>query len=248
MRTRSFSRSPVDILIPFHGQHDHVAKLVESILLITKSNPYQICLIDDCSPNEKFIVDMFDVPQVITVRNEEQLGFAGAVEAGFEATEQPWVCIMHSDVVVKDPNWLVELGRSLQRWKESGEPVKMVSAKSNRPGSNGLLKSPPKAISEDRVLGADDGFLPFYCTMCHRDLFHHIDGFLKRYPYAWYEDQEIAYRMRAYGFLQGVCGKSWVQHYEGKTINTLLAQKPELKEIMDENRTRCIRDMKLLVE
>jgi O-antigen biosynthesis protein len=246
LRQVSFSRSPVDILIPFYGQHDRVAKLVESILLVTKSNPYQICLIDDASPNEKFILDMAEVPQVVTVRNEKQLGFGGALEVGFNVTEQPWVCIMHSDVIVEDPGWLVEMGRSLQRWKEEGKSVKLVSAKTNRPGPNvERLHSTPKTFGEDFIL--EEGYVPLYCAMCHRDLFYYIDGFIKNYPYAWFEDQELAFRMKAYGYFQGICGRSWVRHFEGSTVNTLLKEMPEVRKVMEENRSRCIADMQLLL-
>lgn len=248
MSHSSFSRSPVDILIPFHGQHDHVAKLVESILLVTKSNPYQICLIDDASPNDQFIKEMEDVPQVITIRNDKQLGFGGALQVGFAATEQPWICIMHSDVVVKEPNWLIEMGRSLLRWKEEGKPVKMISAKTNKPGPDvdKRLQSPPKTFTKDFII--EEGHMPLYCAMGHRDLFYNIGGFVKAYPYAWFEDQELTFRMKAHGYLQGICGKSWVKHQEGATINALINEKPEVLKIMEENRYRCISDMKSLMD
>ena len=44
-----FSRSRVDIIIPFYGQYEKVTSLVESILVAVRSNPYHITLVDDCS-------------------------------------------------------------------------------------------------------------------------------------------------------------------------------------------------------
>ncbi len=84
---KPFARSPVDIIIPFHGEIDKVARLVQSILLMTRSNPYQICLVDDASPNKDFYLQVKKVPQVVSMRNKEQLGFAGALQAGFMATK-----------------------------------------------------------------------------------------------------------------------------------------------------------------
>ena len=83
--------------------------------------------------------------------------------------------------------------------------------------------------------------------MCPRELFDHIGGFIKEYPLAWYEDEELAFRMKHFGYKQGICGRSWVQHDGGATINALWKEDPSTKEIMEKNRSRCLEDMKLLV-
>jgi GT2 family glycosyltransferase len=245
MSHEPFSRSPVDIIIPFHGLYGKVTKLVESILFATKSNPYQICLVDDCSPNEKYVEQLQKAPQILTLRTPEQLGFGGALQYGFERTQQPWVVFLHSDCVVDDPGWLIEMGKSLMRWRNEGKPVKMVAARTNNPvGGPQCLKSPTRATGKDEIL--EEGHLPLYCVMCHRDLFPNIGGFVKNYPYAWYEDEELAARMRKRGFLQGVCGRSWVKHHGGLTIEELWRKNPKAKEIMEANRDRCLLDMQLL--
>ena len=38
----SFSKSRVDIIIPFHAQYDKVTSLIKSILLSVKSNPFHL--------------------------------------------------------------------------------------------------------------------------------------------------------------------------------------------------------------
>lgn len=243
---QAFSRSPVDIIIPFHGQYEKVTKLVESIMYATKSNPYQICLVDDCSPNEKFIEAWKDVPQVVTVRTPHHMGFGGALRVGYDATEQPWVVFMHSDCVVEDQNWLIEMGKSLLKWKEARVPVKMVAPRTNNPGDDSAdkrLKAPLREKGDDMIL-ASDAHLPLYCVMCHRELFYHIGGFIKPYPYGWFESEELAYRMNRAGFQQGICGRSWVRHHGAATVKALLEDFPEVKATMEENRTRCLRDMK----
>ena len=238
-----FSRSPVSIIIPFHGCYEKVGKLVSSIMRVTRSNPYQICLVDDYSPNSSFINAIKDLPQVFALRTEKRLGFGGALEFGFKATQQPWVVFMHSDCVVEDPRWLVEMGRTLLKLKENN--VKMVSARTNNPGEGcELLKSKREEIKEDIIL--KEGFLPLYCSMCHRELFSHIGGFIKNYPLCHYEDEELAYRMRHYGFFQAACGKSWVRHEGGATINNLCKINPSLIEELEKNRDLCVEDIRKL--
>ena len=47
--------STVDIIIPFHGQYEKLANLMQSIFRLTRSNYYKVCVVDDASPNPHFI-------------------------------------------------------------------------------------------------------------------------------------------------------------------------------------------------
>lgn len=234
-----FARHSVDIIVPFHGHIDRVARLVSAILLVTRSNPYQICLVDDASPNKDFIEQAKKIPQVLPIRLNEQVGFGGALEAGFRATQQPWVLFVHSDVVPEDGGWMLRLGESLLALRQKN--VRLMSARSNNPGDERLVGRKGE-LGEDVVL--EDGAIPLFCAMCHRELFNRIGGFIKSYPYAMYEDEELAHRMRYFKFKQGICGKSWVRHEGGVTINTLLQKKPYLRQVMEGNREKCISDIK----
>lgn len=255
MGIKPFSNSRVDIIIPFHSQYEKVSRLIRSIILSVKSNPYQITLVDDCSENRSFGEEVKKEflkttpegfkPQVQYIRLDEPAGFGGALKAGFDATEQPWVLFMHSDCVVEDPNFMIDLGQSLLRWKEEGKPVKMVSARSDNPGDLEEAKAGRMDKgSQDMVL--DKKTLPLFCAMCNRDLFRHIGGFIKAYPYAWYEDEELAHRMRSRGLLQGVSTKAWVRHEGGATIKYLWGARPESRGVMEANRDLCLADIKRL--
>jgi GT2 family glycosyltransferase len=255
MEFKLFSRSPVDILIPFHAQYEKVSELIKSILLSVKSNPYQITLIDDASENKNFGEEIKNQfirttpqgykPQVQYIRSEKQLGFGGALKLGFDATELPWILIMHSDCVVEDSNFMIQMGQSLLNWKKEGIPVKMVSARSDNPGDCELAKAKALDKSEKDII-LNNETLPLYCAMCNRDLFRYINGFIKPYPYAWYEDEELAHRMRKYGLLQGISTKSWIKHHGASTIKYIWDSNPQAKKIMENNRSFCVADIKRL--
>lgn len=239
--------SRIDIIIPFHGKYDHVVRLVESLMRYTFSNLCQICLVDDCSPNSEFLLSLSKVPKranthrIKCVRLDEQRGFGGALQAGYEQTENPWTLFIHSDCVVEDVNWLRPLGECLLRHKEDG--VRLVCPRTNNP-LNGDPRQ--KGTRTDRVADAilEDGHLSLYCFMCHRELFEHVGGFIKPYPIGGYEDEEFAYRMRRYGFKQAICGNSWVFHEGEATIKEVLRRDPKLMRVFDENRLQCIRDIR----
>lgn len=240
----SFS-SPVDIIIPFHNECASVTKLLESIFRFTKGVPYRITLVDDCSASSdkgKYGDNFKDFRGIKVVKTEKHSGFGAALAAGFKATDFPYVLFMHSDCRIETATWLKELGNSLIKFKANNIPIKMVSARSDNPGDDCdvLLKGEKEDVGSDRAI---EGTLPLYCALSHRELFQRIGGFIKPYPYAWYEDQELSHRMRLRGYLQGVSGKSWVKHIGGLTINKLWKKKT-IREQMEKNRERCIADMK----
>lgn len=79
--------------------------------------------------------------------------------------------------------------------------------------------------------------------MCHRQLFDNIKGFVKSYPYGSYEDEELYYRMKKFGYKQAVSGNSWVFHHGGSTFNDL---KNEQLKVVEQNRQKCIEDIRKL--
>lgn len=249
-----FSKSAVDIIIPFHSQYEKVSSLVRSIVMSVKSNPYQVTLVDDCSENKGFGEDVDREfvkaapqgvrPQVRCIRSDTQLGFGGALGLGFNSTSNPWVLFMHSDTLVEDPNFMISMGRSLLNWRSKGVPVKMVTARADNPGECAEALWDGNPDGEDIVLG--ETAMPMFCSLCSRDLFARIGGFVRPYPLAWYEDEEMAYRMRRHGFLQGVCRRAWVRHHGAATVKYLWQTRPETKQIMESNRERCLKDMQSL--
>lgn len=245
LKMSPFEISQVDIIVPFHGQYQKVTRLIESIYRSTRP-PFLLTLVDDGSKNSGFMEDIKENTNINCVRSDKQLGFAGALEKGFNATKFPWVVFMGSDCYVDNINWLNKLGESMMDLK--GQGVKMISARYPNSGSDiEVLSSPPRPMSnvEDIILKKGE-HLPLSCVMCHRELFQRIGGFIKPYPFGWYEDQELAHRMNHYGFKQAICHKSWVHHDGMSTIKELWDKAPEIRDIMIKNEELCLKDIKSL--
>lgn len=249
--------SAVDIIIPFHGQYEKMSALVDSIFRLTRSNYYKVCIVDDASPNSKYI-EMIEKNSnknaarrkadnvVKTIRLPEQSGFGAALKAGFEATDNPYVCFINSDCKIEDVNWLRAMGECLLELKSQG--VRMVSPTTNNSVGGHPAQTGDKFVrSKDHVILEQDEYLSMYCFLCHRELFSRCGGFIKEYPYGYYEDQEFAARMQKNGFKQAVCKDSWIHHDGQVTIKSIWRSHPSVLKIMEEdNRERCIADMKSL--
>jgi GT2 family glycosyltransferase len=258
IRFNNSFNSQVDIIVPFHGQYDLLMELINSIFLLTRSNYYNLILVDDFSPNAEFlrILDLnskknserLSKKNVLkVVRNSEQKGFAGACRVGYELGESPYVCFVNSDCKIVDSGWLKNMGETLINLKDKG--VRMVSPTMNNPvGGDPAQKGERIQIFQEDVILDGQSFLSLPCFMCHRELFSKIGGFLKEYPYGYYEDEEIAARMKKSGYKQAVSKKSYVHHEGQKTILSIQRSNPNIKKIMEEeNRKLCVEDMKKLI-
>ena len=250
--------TPVDIIIPYHGQYEKLNTLLDSIFRLTRSNYYKVYIVDDASPNAQFIkileknaarnANVRRIENNIkTIRLNEQRGFAGAIKAGFDVSESPYVCFINSDCKIETIHWLRSLGECLLRLKSQN--VRMVCPMTNNSvGGHPAQTAKEKFVPTEDVILENGDFLSMYCFMCHRELFNHCGGFIKEYPYGFFEDEEFGARMQHYGFKQAVCGDSWVYHEGQSTIKSIWREKPEIEVIMqEENRKRCIADMKKLL-
>jgi len=249
IEVKPFANQFVDVIIPFYGNYEGLARLVYSLIYKTNLVNFRVCLVDDCSPNVTFHETGFEAfPNIKVVRNSSRQGFGASLEIGMNTLARerrvfPWVVFMHSDVVIKEKNWLLYLGQSMLNLKNKG--VKMVSATTNNPTANNpYLMSDKPQVREDVIL--EDGYLPLYCALCHRDLFSHIHGSVKHYPYMGFEDRELADRMRHYGYKQAICGKSWVQHEGAATLKYVRVKEPEVIKIIEENKNLWKEDVKNL--
>lgn len=208
-----FYMSPVEIIIPFHGEHSSVVRLIEGIFRTVVSNRYLITLVDDGSKNKSFLDNMKRLPGVRGFRQEHK-GFGAAINLALKnpwKTPINWVVIAHSDLIVDNNHWLSNLGKTFLSLKNNG--IKMLSPKTNNSENKACIGTNSK--SPNIVL--EEGYLPLYCALAHRELFKRVGDF-KENPYAGGEAEDYAFRMRSMGFKQAVCGDSWVEHTGGKTL------------------------------
>lgn len=263
MNEGSSFNSKVDIIIPFHGQYQKVTRCLESILRCTHTNEYNITLVDDCSPNADYAGHhLSDVRILKLLRTKKRVGFGGACFEGFKNTTNPWVVFLNSDCVIEDMGWLRGMGESLVNLKDQG--VRMVAPLTNNAlgrvyqemTKEEFCSSDSRSERQDKILdikhkdqegASDPEYLSMYCFMCHRELFKRCGGFIREYPYGWYEDMEFAYRMNKCGFKQAVCRSSWVYHEGECTIKELWRKKPETRAIMEnDNFAKCQEDLRVL--
>lgn len=241
IQTTPFYMAPVEFIIPFHGQQSKVTQLVESIYATINTNKYLITLVDDGSPNKDFI-KMIQKSKLTGIRclAQEHKGFGAAVNLALKTPSEyniPYVCILHSDVLMNFGNWFLQLGNSLLDLKKSS--VKMISPLTNNPVIDFPdLKAEKTEKKEDKIL--TEGFLPMYCALAHRELFSRV-GLLSEFPYAGTEAEEYAARMNTAGCKQAMCGSSWIQHHGEATLSKF-KNNAKIQEILRNARNSYLKD------
>jgi GT2 family glycosyltransferase len=232
----SFSQAKVDIIIPFRNCYQSVMDLLDSLFVGTTGCSYLVTLIDDGSSNVTFGENLARKRPVMVKRNEKPIGFGGSVNIGLQATQNPYVVVMHSDCKIMQSGWLSYLGNYLLANREDG--IKLVHPRTNVPTIEDHPQLPPTEIDEQLGGGIATEPLPLICFLCNRMLFDKIGGFQSYYPLG-YENYEFFYRMKRMRFQQAVCLESFVFHYGSKSIDLL---KPKEKLQIEKNYDIFLKD------
>lgn len=235
---------PVDIIIPFHGNYHILSECIKSIIANTFGALYTLTIVDDCSINKNFIIELEKnklkkIP-IQYIRHNEQKGFGASLKSGFDKTHNDWVVFLHSDCRIEQPGWLTNLLVAMDENKKDG--IKLVSSKTN----NGGTGSFDSAILGENIKTKNvvtNNPLPIICSLVNRKLFDIIGGFIKPYKFGWYEDEELFWRMKILGLKQMVCGESYVYHHGGLNMQELL-KSPKTKKIIENNKNLYISDIR----
>jgi GT2 family glycosyltransferase len=103
------SDEKVSIIIPIYNAYEDLKKCINSVLKNT-TIPYEMILIDDCSPDKKIkslLNKMGKIPHVKVIHNEDNKGFVKSINIGIINSKYD-VVLLNSDTIVS-PKWLQKL-------------------------------------------------------------------------------------------------------------------------------------------
>ena len=119
----------VDIVVPVYGGLEVLFPCISSVLNRTEW-PYHLIIVDDASPDNAtrdFLASFEEAhPEHTVLWNRKNRGFAATVNRGIGAGENPYICLLNSDVMVTK-GWLRKLVMAL----EADERNKIVNPCTN---------------------------------------------------------------------------------------------------------------------
>ncbi len=213
----------VSILIPVYGQHETTFACLKSIAEHRTRHPFEVIVMDDCSP-ESAAEALAQVSDVRIVRNETNLGFIGNVNAAAAQARGKWLIILNNDTIVRQGALDALLDTFDDHQNVGLVGAKLLNADGSVQEAGGIVWQDGSAWNWGRGQHRDDPRFNFvrdadFCSgaalAISRELFADMGGFDAHYAPAYYEDTDLAFRIRARGMRVLYQPAAEIFHLEG---------------------------------
>lgn len=227
----------IAIIIPLYRALEDTLECLDSLARIRHVNHADIIVVDDQSGDETANEIQRRYPAIRLIRREVNGGFAAAVATGWRAVDAKteFIAVLNSDTIV-DPEWLQRavavmhdgkcVGAVAPRVVFNDEPDVIESAGLGYTISGwgyrrgcGRQFGPPFDLAHE-VLG------PTGCAAVYRRVAVEVSGGLYREDFVcYYEDVELAFRLRASGWTCVYEPSSIVRHKVSASYSGRAAQR-----------------------
>jgi GT2 family glycosyltransferase len=102
----------ISVIIPNHNGSAYLGNCLRS-LHSQSHRQAEIIVVDNASRDESLEIARAIFPEALLLRNDRNLGFAGAVNEGIRSAHGNWVAVLNNDTEVS-ANWLSECARAIE--------------------------------------------------------------------------------------------------------------------------------------
>jgi len=222
----------VSIVIPVYNNWLFTAACLRSLAETRCKASFEVIVVDDHSSDET-ATRMEQVEGVVYLRNKKNLGFIGSCNHGAEAARGRYIVMLNNDTQVLD-GWLDALIDTFRHFPDTGiAGAKLVYPDGRLQEAGGLIFNDgsgwnygkgDRADHPDYQYVREADYCSGACIMLKTDLFQQLGGFDTHYTPAYYEDTDLAFRVRAQGLKVLVQPEAVVVHHEGATSGTDVTQ------------------------
>ena len=218
----------VTIIIPVFNQWAYTAACLRSLAEAACRARYEVIIVDDQSSDET-AERLATVEGLISIRNKKNLGFIGSCNRGSTEARGKYIVLLNNDTQVLD-GWLDILLNTFERFPDTGlAGARLTYPDGSLQESGGIIFNDGSGWNYGR---GDNAEKPEYlytrevdycsgaCIMLKTELFHELGGFDTLYSPAYYEDTDLAFRVRAKGLKVRVQPAATIVHHEGITSGT----------------------------
>lgn len=217
----------VSVIIPIHGKWAVTAQCLLSFFEHPPTVPYEIVVVDDASPDDSR-ARLSEVPGIIVVPLDVNVGFVGAVNAGIAACRGEYVVMLNNDTQVTD-GWLEALLSVAQEPDVGLVGSKLVYPDGRLQEAGGIIFQNGHGWNFGRFddptrerynVRRDVDYCSGAAIMVRRQLLHEIGGLDDYFAPAYYDDVDLAFTIRERGLRVVYEPRAVVVHHEGVSHGT----------------------------
>jgi GT2 family glycosyltransferase/glycosyltransferase involved in cell wall biosynthesis len=216
------------VIVPVHDQLHLTLRCLHALSRSGDRTPFEVVLVDDAS-SDATAARLSTVPGLRYQRNEANLGFIGSCNAGAARARGEFLVFLNNDTLVQ-PGWLDALLDTFDRHPFTGlAGSKLVYPDGRLQEAGGIVHADGRPSNYGRFEDPLDPRFNFvrladYCSgaalAIPRELFKELGGFDPLYTPAYFEDTDLAMRVRARGLAVRYQPASVVVHLEGVSSGT----------------------------
>jgi GT2 family glycosyltransferase len=211
----------VSIIIPVYNSIKYTKFCLESIWQHTNGS-YEIIVVNNGS-NDRTKDYLGQVPKIRAIHNQENLGFAKAVNQGISVARGDYIIILNNDCIVT-AEWTQRLLRVAEK-----NNVGIVGVMSNFVGSPQLIKVKIKNVRSIHQIAqkvrTKYNNIFFYtarvvgiCMLIKRELIEKIGGFDPRFSLGTFEDDDFSLRSSLCGYQNAIAKDVFIFHFGSVTF------------------------------
>lgn len=190
------------VIIPVYNQIGLVIKCVSDLLFTT--SPMEIILVNDGSTEPVHLLRKC-FPDVKII-NQDNMGFAGAVNTGISKATGDYICLLNSDIRLPDSHWL-------RKMLDYMNDYDMVAPAGGRMDDNwNYLPGEAKSNLEEW------SYLPAWCLLMSRKVIDTIGGFDTDFGHGFWEDTLFSVKAKRAGLKIGITEGVNVEHIGHQTF------------------------------
>ena len=222
----------VSIVIPVHDQFHLTYQCLVSLILGAGRTSFEVLVVDDRSNDATREIES-RVANLRVVRNEQNLGFLRSCMRAAEEARGDYLLFLNNDTEVEH-GWLDELHGVFERFEGVGAVgAKLVYPDGRLQDAGGIVWDSGTPWNVGHGRDPDDpefnyvrdvDYLTGAALMVERGAWERVGGFTDAYAPAYYEDTDLAFKLRAAGYRTLYCPQAKVVHYEGRSNGTSLEE------------------------
>jgi len=218
----------VSIVIPVHNKFYVTYHCLASLLVAANHASFEVILVDDGSKDESIYIPEL-IKGVICIRNDEAQGFIRACNRGGDQARGEYIVMLNNDTEVT-AGWLDELLWAFEHFDNVGlAGAKLLNLDGSLQEAGGIVWNTGDPWNYGRQANPHDprynytrqaDYLSGACIMLPLTLWREIGGFDEYFAPAYFEDTDIAFRVRDKGYKTVYMPFSQLIHFEGISSGT----------------------------